>query len=81
MSLELKGHVEVALSFEEFVLEFDPVESDGVKTTFKDVHHHQDSHSHCPEGEEEQERHDDDSDHAFIGTPGFGHALLQEHGS
>lgn len=51
MTFEGEGHVQVALTVEELVLELDPMESDGMESALHDIHHHQDSHSHAPEGE------------------------------
>jgi len=80
-SLEGEGHVEVTLSVEEFVLEFDPMESDGMEAALHDIHHHQDGHGHGPEGEPQEERSEDCHPNAGICFPWDGKKLLDEHGS
>merc|ERR1719272_2299614 len=81
VSLEGEGAVDVTLSLEELVLEFDPMESDGMKSALHDIHHHQDGHSHGPEGEPHDEGADDSTDKALIGTPSQGETLFEEDSS
>jgi len=81
VSLEGEGAVDVTLSLEELVLEFDPMESDGMKSALHDIHHHQDGHSHGPEGEPHHEGAENSTDKALIGTPSQGETLFEEDSS
>jgi len=72
VSLEGEGHVEVTLSLEELVLEFDPMESDSVEGALHDIHHHQDCHGDSPEGEPQDERSKDGRNERSVGSKGLG---------
>ena len=52
---KFEGGVEVASTLEEFVLELNPMKSQGVKEAFKDVHAHENTKSDCDEGEPDEE--------------------------
>lgn len=65
-SFEVERRVGIADTLEEFVLELDPVESEGVQEALECIHHHEHSPGHCHVGEPQNERYDHNRKHRGV---------------